>query len=75
MREYYEYISIMDYNKVDDMLDIVDYNGQPALRINGAIIGTEKEIMTHLRKSDGYDELVAMIHDEELFLNNGGGAQ
>lgn len=47
------------------MLDIVDYNGQPALRINGAIIGTEKEIIQHLRKSEGYDIFMEGIHDEE----------
>ena len=54
------------------MLDIVDYNGQPALSIRGAIIGTEEEILQHLKKSEGYDELVAMIHDEELFLKEDG---
>ena len=48
------------------MLDIIEYNGQPALSINGAIIGTEQEIIDHLRKSENYDEL------KELFLNEGG---
>ena len=47
------------------MLDIIEYNGQPALSINGAIIGTEQEIIDHLRKSENYDEL------KELFLNGG----
>ena len=47
------------------MLDIVNYNGQPALSINGAIIGTEKEIIDHLRRSEGYDEL------KKLLLNGG----
>ena len=57
------------------MLDIVTYNGQPALSIKGVIIGTEEEIMQHLRKSAGYDDLVEAIHEEEkqeLFLHNGG---
>lgn len=49
------------------MLDIVNYNGQPALSINGAIIGTEEDIMMHLRKSAKCD-----ILEEELLLNNGG---
>ena len=54
------------------MLDIVDYNGQPALRINGAIIGTEEDLMMHLRKSAKCD-----ILEEELFLddNDDGGDQ
>ena len=40
--------------------------GQPALTINGAVIGTEEEIIQHLRKSECYDEL------KELFLTDGG---
>lgn len=48
------------------MLDIINLDGQPALSIDGAIIGTEKEIIDHLRKSENYDEL------KELLLNNGG---
>ena len=47
------------------MLDIIDVNGQPALTINGAIIGTEKEIIDHLKRSANYDEL------KNLFLNGG----
>ena len=49
------------------MLDIVKYEGQDALSINGAIIGTEKEIIEHLRKSAKCEVL-----EEELFLNKGG---
>ena len=49
------------------MLDIVKYGGQDALSINGAIIGTEQELMQHLRKSAKCEIL------EELFLNNDGG--
>ena len=48
------------------MLDIISIDGQDALSINGAIIGTEQEIIDHLRKSENYDEL------KELFLQNGG---
>lgn len=51
--------------KVDDMLDIVKYEGQDALSINGAVIGTEQELMEHLRKSEKCDVY------EELFLNGG----
>jgi len=50
-----------------DMLDIINLeDGQPALSINGAIIGTEQEIIDHLKKSENYDEL------KELFLKEGG---
>ena len=47
------------------MLDIINLDGQPALSIDGAIIGTEEEIIDHLRKSENYDEL------KELRLNGG----
>ena len=53
------------------MLDIEYVNGQPTLSINGAIIGTEKEILNHLRKSEGYDELVELINDENTNFNDG----
>ena len=53
------------------MLDIEYVNGQPTLSINGAIIGTEKEILNHLRKSEGYDELVELIHEENTNFNDG----
>lgn len=49
------------------MLDIIEHNGQPALQIDGAIIGTQEDIMEHLRKSAKCD-----ILEEELFLHNGG---
>lgn len=52
--------------------DIQIIDGQKQLIIDGAIIGTEEEILQHLKKSEGYDELVAMIHDEELFLKEDG---
>lgn len=55
------------------MLDIVNYNGQPALSINGTIIGTEKEILQHLNKSEGYDILTKELREEEetIFTNGG----
>ena len=65
----------MDYNKVDDMLDIIEYNGQPALSIDGAIIGTQEEIIQHLRKSAGYDELTEMIREEEAIFKESGDSQ
>ena len=52
------------------MLDIINYNGQPALKIDDAVIGTQEDIMEHLRKSAKCD-----ILEEELLLNNGGGSQ
>ena len=61
--------------KVDDMLDIIEINGQPALSIDGAIIGTQEEIIQHLRKSEGYDELTQMIREEEAIFNKDGDQQ
>lgn len=48
------------------MLDIITMGGKQALVIDGAIIGTEEAIITHLNKSECYDEL------KELFLKDGG---
>ena len=55
------------------MLDIINVDGQPALSINGAIIGTEQDIIQHLRKSEGYDILIEELGTEEETIFNDGG--
>ena len=58
------------------MLDIIKIDGQPALSINGAIIGTEKDIIQHLRKSEGYDILIEELgNEEETIFEKGGELQ
>ena len=55
--------------------DIQVIDGQKQLIIDGAIIGPRKEILQHLRKSEGFDIFMEGIHDEEqqetIFQNGG----
>lgn len=69
---------------MDDMLvspniefDIQVIDGQKQLIIDGAIIGPRKEVIQHLRKSEGYDIFMEGIHDEEKqeAISHGGVSQ